>query len=89
MVNLGKAIYDQNDPPPLEECHTVLRKCPVMRMGMIFPHECFKNGEVIPKNDCIGCGICVKHSDKIKMTHPEGININNDINDNKKISIAS
>ena len=72
MVNLGKAIYDIRDPPPLEECHKALRNCPIMRMGKIKPGTTFKNGFVIPQQECIGCGICVKKAKGLKMTHPEG-----------------
>lgn len=62
-----KAFYDVSDPPSLEECHEVMRNCPIVRMGKVKQGEAFKNGDVIPQSLCIGCRICTKYSKKISM----------------------
>ncbi len=46
-----------------DEQKTALRHCPVMRMGRIQPGTAYVQEEgrvwVIPREQCIGCGICV------------------------------
>ena len=56
----------------LDEQHTALRHCPVVRMGQVQPGMVFMQEEekvwVIPRGQCIGCGVCTrKISGKLEM----------------------
>lgn len=58
------AVYIKENPSQ-EEVENALRHCPIVRMG-----KCKGNssGEVIPKESCINCGICVvKSKGAVKM----------------------
>lgn len=62
--NMYAAYKDIED---IEDMTEILRFCPVVRMGKVPPKSAFKNGEVIPKELCIGCKICIGKNNKIFM----------------------
>jgi translation initiation factor RLI1 len=53
-----KIMYDLNHD---KEClKKALLHCPILRMGKLLSNEILlSNGELIPGNKCIGCGICI------------------------------
>lgn len=52
-----------------DELKEALRNCPIVRAGYVNLNNVGRDKQIIPKEQCIGCRICVKKvgEDKIKM----------------------